>query len=171
MPPKVPELSTDEPQLPNEPVLPDPDRSQEQLDQKIAGLSVPKVKNLDWDSPVSRDRQMLENKAANRLEMFGENLDGDPYWGRIRAQIDREWVASPVEIHGGEPPQVVITFRLERSGRMKNVLIARSSGNQYFDLAAKRAVVAASPLPPFSKNMTGPHRDLRFTFTGPKGGL
>lgn len=171
LPPQVPELTTDKLELPNESLPSDLDRSQEQLDQKIAGLSVPKVQDLGLNPQISIDPQSTRNETANRLEMSGENLGGDPYWGRVRAKIDREWVAFPVELRRGEPPQVVITFRLERSGRMKNVVIARSSGNEYFDLAAKRAVVAASPLPPFPKNMTGSHRDLRFTFIGPEGGL
>ena len=53
------------------------------------------------------------------------------------------------------PPQGVkgvkakVTFRVIRSGRVfGDATIVQSSGNTYFDLAARRAILSSSPFPP-----------------------
>ncbi len=49
--------------------------------------------------------------------------------------------------------EAVVRFRLEKSGYVTEVEIEQSSGNEYFDLAAKRAVLAANPPPSFYEEM------------------
>ncbi len=43
--------------------------------------------------------------------------------------------------------------------------VEQSSGNEYFDLAGKRAVVTANPLPMFPADLTESYFDAHFTFT------
>jgi hypothetical protein len=44
------------------------------------------------------------------------------------------------------------------------VVIEQSSGNEYYDLAGKRAVLSAIPLPAFPAELTDSYFDAHFTF-------
>lgn len=67
------------------------------------------------------------------------------YFRSLTNQIQMNW----------NPPQGVkgvkakVTFRVIRSGRVfGDATIVQSSGNTYFDLAARRAILSSSPFPP-----------------------
>jgi TonB family protein len=68
-----------------------------------------------------------------------------PYFSALTNRIQMNW----------NPPQGVkgvktkVTFRVLRLGRVfGDAIIAQSSGNTYFDLAARRAILSSSPFPP-----------------------
>jgi TonB family protein len=84
------------------------------------------------------------------------------YWGRVQARIGSFWKPPQVELP--EKAVVVIKFRLERDGKVGSMLIEQSSGNEYYDLAAKRAIQSAVPLPPFTADLTESFYDAHFTF-------
>ena len=91
--------------------------------------------------------------------MFPKN----PYWEKVEAKIDN--------IHGNmyryhyrvESP-AILTFRVKRNGQVADLDVVRSSGNKKFDSVAKRAVLAAAPLPPFPANMTKPFCQVQHEF-------
>ena len=84
------------------------------------------------------------------------------YWGRVQARIGSFWKPPQVELP--DKAVVVIKFRLERDGKVGSMLIEQSSGNEYYDLAAKRAIQSAVPLPPFTADLTESFYDAHFTF-------
>lgn len=167
LPPQAPKLATVEPSAstsnrPTRETIPSPDRNE--LGSRIAKLTIP-------DVDVSQQHETLNGTTSNKvktktkLKVAGSSPDGNPYWGRVWAKIDQEWVAPPVNIHQGNVLQVILEFRLERTGGVRNLSIQQSSGNEYYDLAAKRAVLAAVPLPGFPPDMTEQHFTLQFQFT------
>ncbi|MBA3752873.1 MAG: TonB C-terminal domain-containing protein, partial [Nitrospira sp.] len=85
------------------------------------------------------------------------------YLARVQARISGFWTAPPVDI-SGKVLMVMVRFRLERDGRVSSVTIEQSSGNEYYDLAAQRAVQSAVPLPPFPSDLTDSYFDAHFTF-------
>jgi TonB family protein len=103
--------------------------------------------------------------TTTTLQVAGSSPEGTVYWGRVWSKIDREWIAPQVNIRSGRPLQVVLAFRIERDGGVKNLAIEQSSGNEYYDVAAKRAVLNATPLPPFASDMPEPFYDIQFQFT------
>jgi len=70
------------------------------------------------------------------------------YWALVQQKINSRWVAPPVDLTQ-RFFQVIIRFTMDRSGRVIEVVVERSSGNDYYDNAGRRAVLAADPLPPF----------------------
>ncbi|HUO87472.1 MAG TPA: TonB family protein [Thermoanaerobaculia bacterium] len=76
---------------------------------------------------------------------------GDPsftygyYLDRMLALIERNWRRPPT---GDALPEVALTFRIQRDGRVGDLEIETSSGSNAFDLAGLRAVENAAPLPP-----------------------
>lgn len=70
---------------------------------------------------------------------------GSSYLAMVQRRISNGWHAPATT----QPMEVIIGFKLVKSGHVSDVAIEQSSGNEYFDVAAKRAVLSASPLPPF----------------------
>ena len=67
------------------------------------------------------------------------------YSQTIHDNIERNWNPPP----GVKGLQVKVRFRVLRSGRVfGDVNIEEPSGNAYFDIAAKRAILSSSPFPP-----------------------
>jgi len=69
------------------------------------------------------------------------------YVDQMLAMISRHWTRPPV----GGGIEAWLHYRIERDGRIVDLEILRSSGINSFDLAALRAVQAASPLPPLPR--------------------
>ena len=87
----------------------------------------------------------------------------NPYLARVQARISGFWTAPPIDITG-KALTVTVRFRLERDGRVGSVIIEQSSGNDYYDMAAQRAIQSAIPLPPFPPDLTDSYFDAHFTF-------
>ena len=92
------------------------------------------------------------------------NAEGqNRYLALVQAQIDQQWVAPPVKAHE-KHLQVVLKFRILRSGKVIDIDIAEGSGNSYYDSAALRAVQRANPLPPFPSDIHKFSFDVRYNF-------
>ena len=85
------------------------------------------------------------------------------YWEQIRSRIHQRWFVSGM--HHLDLLQVVLAFRVERTGRMNRLIVHRSSGNKEYDLMAQRAVVSAGPFPSFPPAITEDYRDVNFRFS------
>jgi len=86
------------------------------------------------------------------------------YLSRVQLKISSLWIAPPGDLTG-QSLEVIIKFRLHRSGTVSDVMIERTSGNEYYDLAGKRAVLNADPLPAFPREMADTYLDAHFSFT------
>lgn len=97
------------------------------------------------------------------LKVQGAAPGSNAYLARVQARISSMWTAPPVDVSGSQLT-VVIRFRLHRSGVVSGVAIEQSSGNDYYDLSGKRAVLSADPLPTFPQEITESYFDAHFTF-------
>ncbi len=135
------------------------------LEPKIAKLIIPDVQVPEAHHLLSKPTESGIQNTKTALQVSGSSPEGNAYWGRVWSKIDREWVAPPVEVRSGKPVQVVVAFRIERNGNVNNLSVAHSSGNEYYDLAAKRAILDATPLPQFASDMPDSHYEIQFQFT------
>ncbi|MBI4402338.1 MAG: TonB family protein [Nitrospirae bacterium] len=103
-------------------------------------------------------------KPDTTIRVTGNASGTNPYLAAVQNKISRHWIAPQVDLTG-RSLQVVIKFRLHRSGSVSDVLIEKSSGNGYYDDAGRRAVFAAAPLPPFPSDMSDPYLETHFSFT------
>lgn len=99
---------------------------------------------------VKESSQQSAESTADRGAIISSNkpeyrVINSVYLQLVQRLVSNEWKPPKVP----KPLKAVILFRLERSGDVLEVAIERSSGDEYFDLAAKRAVLSASPLPSF----------------------
>jgi len=91
----------------------------------------------------------------------GDNRAQTSYLAMVKRRISNNWYA-PSTVRAME---VVIEFKLAKSGDVSDVSIEESSGNEYFDMAAKRAVLSASPLPAFYQNIEVDHLTAHMRFS------
>jgi TonB family protein len=134
-----------------------------------------KIKKIELPKPVEhepspRPLPQVEAKAPSvksvdtALKVPGMAPGSNAYLGRVRQRISSFWSAPPVDVTG-QKYVVIVQFRLHRNGSVTGVAIERSSGNEYYDLAGKRAVLSAIPLPTFPTELTESYFDAHFTFT------
>lgn len=137
--------------------------------KKIRKVELPKPASMESSSQKAQPPQ-LEAKIPSvktvdtTLTVPGMSPGSNAYLGRVRQRITSFWSAPPVDVTA-QSYVVEITFRLYRNGTVTGVRIEQSSGNEYYDLAAKRAVVSAVPLPAFPPEITEPYLDTHFSFT------
>lgn len=152
-------------------VKPDPSRlraGDEEGEDAIDDLPIiPPVEPLRAHRLSSRETERATHETLTDLHVGGAASETNTYWAQVWSRIDREWVAPHVAVDQREPLQVVLAIRVRRSGRIQEEVLrfVRKSGNEYYDSAARRAVVAASPLPSFPPDMTDPYYDFKFRFT------
>jgi TolA protein len=70
--------------------------------------------------------------------------DASAYLDQVERRIMAVWTRPP----NANGLKVVIRLRLERSGRVSDLRVEKSSGNKQFDVSAVQAVRRASPFPP-----------------------
>lgn len=77
----------------------------------------------------------------------------------VEQRVGRNWLRTSLgEL--GRPVQSIVTFEVQRSGKIQNIQLAKTSGIRSVDLAALRAVQASDPLPPLPFEFQG--RQVRF---------
>ena len=168
VPPQAPQLAklpVEQDQVPTQPAVPMTTSEPDTLGSQIDKLAIPEVPAFD----AQPGAKQTENSAQETqgLRVAGSSPKENVYWGRVMAMIDKRWIVHRVEVQHRKPLQVVLKFRVERNGEVTESNVIQSSGNEYFDSTAQRALVAATPLPSFPKNLPNPFYDVQYTFTGP----
>jgi colicin import membrane protein len=135
---------------------------------KIKKLELPKAAPpVDVPSkPVPHvEAKVPSVKAVDAtLKVPGMAPGSNAYLGLVRQRISSFWTAPPMDVTG-QSYVVIVQFRLHRNGSVTGVAIEQSSGNEYYDLAGKRAILSAVPLPVFPADITDSYFDAHFTFT------
>lgn len=137
---------------------------------KIKKLELPKESKAAHAESQPTPAPQLETKAPSvkavdtTLKVPGMAPGSNVYLAQVRRKISSMWSAPPVDVTA-QVYSVVVKFRLHRDGSVSGVAVEQSSGNEYFDLAGKRAVVTANPLPMFPADLTESYFDAHFTFS------
>lgn len=121
------------------------------------------VDNAMSAESTKHDLQRQGNRASHQKQdrPSSPSPGKNRYLAMVQENIDHQWAAPPLV---ASTPVVVLKFRIARSGDISNIHIEESSGNGHYDSAAKQAVYAVNPLPPFPEDMSEPHVDVRFRF-------
>ncbi|WP_447602699.1 energy transducer TonB [Nitrospira sp. Nam80] len=122
-----------------------------------------------FDKQIGQSCDLLRSTDSNSLEKRPSQSNGktkesgNPYLALVQRAINEKWTAPPVDI-SGQVLTTVIRFRLQRNGIISNVTIERSSGNDWYDLSARRAVLSVDRLPPFPPDIDQSYFEISFTF-------
>ncbi len=145
------------------------------LTRKIIDLPIPQGQASETGQQGPRQTESSTQEMPMDMRVKGSCSKENVYWGKVENKIDRiwrkgsnkiagRWILDRAKIPRSQSLRVVLDFRVERNGHVKEPTVVRSSGNELFDSAAKRAVKKANPLPPFPETMPRPFCDVRHTF-------
>jgi TonB family protein len=82
----------------------------------------------------------------------------------VRNKIAQVWTPPSGLVTGGQPVRSVVYFKIARDGTVKGAALESTSGHEYFDRSAVRAVVISNPLPPLPEGFIGSDLGVHFGF-------
>ena len=109
----------------------------------VTTSSSPAAKPAKRDTQGASSIQPVEEPKQTHSPSSDQPTDTSAYLAMVQRRIINEW--HPPAIN--QRMDVVVGFKLSRSGQIVDIFIEQSSGNGAFDMAAKEAVLSASPLP------------------------
>jgi TonB family protein len=134
--------------------------------QPAAQLDIPKEVKPSAASVKPVPQQVVKVPAVKTPETT-LRISGTPgsnsYWARVQSIISSQWEPPPVDM-AGQAYTVIVKFRLQRDGTIKDVVVQQSSGNAYYDIAGQRAVLRPRVLPAFPAEMTDGYKDVEMAF-------
>jgi TonB family protein len=134
----------------NEQALPKvkPQTKSKAKDKKAKSASGPVVPNLPQGMKV--------------LAAEGVSPEGSYYLGMILTKISQYW-RNPYQ-GGKQEIRATIYFKIDRTGKLLEAVLEKSSGDALFDQAAIRAVYQAKTFPPFPQEMKVSVLGVHFEF-------
>ncbi len=134
--------------------------------QPAAKLEIPKETKL-VETPAkptpSQEAKVSPAKMPDTMLKISGAPGSNPYWARVQSIISSHWEPPPIDM-SGQVYTVVVKFRLQRDGVIKDVAVQQTSGNDYYDMAGRRAVLKPRVLPPFPADMTDGYKDVEMVF-------
>jgi len=134
--------------------------------QPAAKLDIPKEikpsEALVKPVPQQEVRVPAAKTPDTSLKISG-SAGSNPYWARVQSIISSQWEPPPIDM-AGRTYTMIVKFRLQRDGMIKDVIVQESSGNDYFDMAGKRAVLRPQVLPRFPAEMADSYKDVEMVF-------
>jgi len=134
--------------------------------QPTAKLDIPKEMKPSEPSvkPVlQQEVKVPAVKTPDTTLKISGTAGSNSYWARVQSIISSQWEPPPVDMTG-QTYTVIVKFRLQRDGTIKDVAVQQSSGNAYFDMAGQRAVSRPRILPLFPADMTDSYKDVEMVF-------
>ena len=134
--------------------------------QPAAKLDIPKeVKPSETSiKPVPQQEMKIPAvKTPDTTLRISGTAGSNPYWARVQSIISSQWEPPPVDM-AGQTYTMIVKFRLQRDGTVKDVVVQQSSGNAYFDMAGQRAVLRPRVLPAFPADMADSYKDVEMVF-------
>ena len=134
--------------------------------QPAAKLEIPKEVKPSEASVKPAPQQEVKVPAAKTPETtlrISGTAGSNPYWARVQSIISSQWEPPPVDM-AGQTYTMIVKFRLQRDGTIKDVVVQQSSGNAYFDMAGQRAVLRPRVLPMFPAEMADSYKDVEMVF-------
>ena len=134
--------------------------------QPAAKLDIPKETKPSETSVKPAPQQEVKVPAVKTPETtlkISGATGSNPYWARVQSIISSQWEPPPIDM-AGQTYIVIVKFRLQRDGTIKDVVVQQSSGNAYFDIAGQRAVLRPRVLPLFPADMADSYKDVEMVF-------
>jgi TonB family protein len=113
-------------------------------------------------SPQQETKAPAVKMPDTALKISG-TAGSNSYWARVQSIISSHWEPPPIDMEG-QTYTMIVKFRLQRDGLIKDVVVKQASGNAYFDMAGQRAVLRPRVLPAFPADMMDGYKDIEMVF-------
>jgi len=108
------------------------------------------------------------NPPLNGMQILTptEGVNFSSYMQLVHYQVNRNWTTSlPEAFYKGEKGQAVIQFDINQDGKITNILLEKSSGNDSLDQAVMNAIRNSDPLASLPPAFKGPYIRVRGSFS------
>jgi len=98
---------------------------------------------------------------------FGDGTFGNRYGlyvDAITRRISQNWLQSLVDQRVRSAPRVYLSFDIDRTGKISNIMLMQPSGIPTLDRSAQRAILVSNPLPPLPPDYRGSSVNVSFYF-------
>jgi colicin import membrane protein len=120
-------------------------KTPEPVEQTKVNETAPQKKPASPSVPVEGTETAGKKSEGVVVTSSSDDSKLAPYFSTLTNRIQTNWNPTP----GVRGVKAEVTFKVLRSGRVfGDAIIKQSSGNTYFDLAARRAILSSSPFPP-----------------------
>ena len=92
------------------------------------------------------------------------NFEFTYYLTLVRNRIAQSWSPPAGLTSGGKPVETVVYFRIVRDGGIGSLRLETTSGYEFFDRSAVRAIQLSDPLPPLPLGYSGGDLGVHFGF-------
>jgi TonB family protein len=92
------------------------------------------------------------------------NFEFTYYLTLVRNRIAQSWSPPAGLTSGGKPVEAVVYFRIVRDGGIGSLRLETTSGYEFFDRSAVRAIQLSDPLPPLPLGYSGGDLGVHFGF-------
>jgi TonB family protein len=130
-------------------------------------VSTPDSKPSPADSPPTPPQKMAirtDGPPVTGMVSADPPLFQFPYYlTQVEEMINRKW-SPPTVMLPDAKMAVMVHFRINKRGEITVVEVEKSSGNDFFDQAALRAVYEAKRFPPFPPGLTEEALNVHYRF-------
>ncbi len=93
-----------------------------------------------------------KGSASGSMALDSENFPYVYYLAMLKNRISENWIPPFGIVNAGESKRVVVHFRIDRGGKVANLEVEESSGDESLDNSAMRSIIVSSPFPPLPDN-------------------
>lgn len=172
--PRLPEASLPRPSLPPRPGLTRPgEKELPPLATPTAAHRVEKPERVEKPvesrpaPPAARGLPTGSPSGVGALSLDASDFPYAWYLRQVLQKVQGEWQR---QNQINEPSQKPLVFvEIQRDGSIRTPKIEQTSGNPFYDQAALRAIVEASPFPPLPQDWSRPSLRVMFRFDLDRG--
>ncbi|MEH2007393.1 energy transducer TonB family protein [Nostoc sp.] len=141
-------------------------RSQAHSSQKTGGASLlggtvgVSSRNFNGDYLAALPNSNRDRQAPSSIDASSQNIDITSYLNQLQQQVKQQWLPEVSQ----SSRRTVLNFTVNRSGQLRNLQLAQTSGFNLTDQAALKAIQRAAPFAPLPTGYTSNHIDIQFTF-------
>ncbi|MHC5938619.1 energy transducer TonB family protein [Nostoc sp.] len=117
-------------------------------------------RNFSGDYLASLPNSNRDRQAASGIDASSQNIDITSYLKQLQQQVKQQWLPEVSQ----SSRRTVLNFTINRSGQLRNLQLAQTSGFSVTDQAALKAIQRAAPFAPLPPGYTSNHIDIQFTF-------
>ncbi|MDZ7331194.1 MAG: TonB C-terminal domain-containing protein [candidate division KSB1 bacterium] len=116
--------------------------------------------------PTAQQSEAPVAAGSSGLKIDTKDFPFSYYLAILQNRIQRNWQPPYQQTTLPEKLTTMIRFQVQRSGKIVNVVVEKSSGRYLFDQAAQRAIYSADPLPPLPDDFAGEFLSVHIEFEG-----
>lgn len=151
-------------EAPEPPVVegqPSPPQAQ-RPEEKVA--SIPSTPGVAPVPSIAPERGLTIGPGATGIARVEGDFEFTYYLVIIENKIGGNWVPPKLKLKPEEAARVTVSFRVHRSGQVRNIELEAPSGIAFFDQSALRAVYRSIPLPPLPPRFKEESLFVHFSF-------